>query len=168
MTLRSIGRTLVALAACLFLTLFLARPARAKVSAIDEELAATLARHGFTGDIESTLEPRLGRKIDKKLVTLGSESHVVVSAAAWVVLDEACRAALVREANVVYLRAHPETLRARIGSGSGRRADATDLSWLEHRFRERDELYQALARYTIDVDERSPDAIADSIVSEVR
>ena len=55
------------------------------------------------------------------LVTLGSESHVVVSAAAWVVLDEACRAALVREANVVYLRAHPETLRARIGSGSGRR-----------------------------------------------
>lgn len=73
MTLRSIGRTLVALAACLTLTLLLARPARARVSAIDEELAATLARHGFTGDIESTLEPRLGRKIDKRLATLGRE-----------------------------------------------------------------------------------------------
>ncbi|WP_437956540.1 cytochrome c peroxidase [Sorangium sp. So ce119] len=73
MTLRWIGRTLVALAACLALTLLFAPAARAKVSPIDEELAETLARHGFTGEIESTLESRLGRKVDKQLAKLGRE-----------------------------------------------------------------------------------------------
>ncbi len=37
----------------------------------DEQLAAALAQHGFTGRIESTLEPRLGRKLDNQLVDLG-------------------------------------------------------------------------------------------------
>ncbi len=73
MTLRWIGRALAALAACLVVTLLLARPARAKGSRVDERLAETLARHGFTGEIESTLEPRLGRKLDKKLARLGRE-----------------------------------------------------------------------------------------------
>ncbi|WP_437926014.1 cytochrome c peroxidase [Sorangium sp. So ce291] len=73
MTLRCIGRTLVALATCLVITLVLAGPARAKASLIDDRLAATLARHGFTGEIESTLESRLGRKVDKKLAKLGRE-----------------------------------------------------------------------------------------------
>ncbi|MGK3985172.1 cytochrome c peroxidase [Sorangium sp. So ce136] len=73
MTLRCIGRTLVALATCLVITLVLARPARARASLIDDRLAATLARHGFTGEIESTLESRLGRKVDKKLAKLGRE-----------------------------------------------------------------------------------------------
>ncbi|WP_437305145.1 cytochrome-c peroxidase [Sorangium sp. So ce388] len=73
MTLRCIGRTLVALATCLVITLVLARPARARASLIDDRLAATLARHGFTGEIESTLESRLGRKVDKKLAKLGRD-----------------------------------------------------------------------------------------------
>jgi cytochrome c peroxidase len=38
---------------------------------LDEQLAALLAEHGFTGRIESTLEPRLGRKLDNQLVDLG-------------------------------------------------------------------------------------------------
>jgi cytochrome c peroxidase len=38
---------------------------------LDEQLAAVLAQHGFTGRIESTLEPRLGRKLDNQLVDLG-------------------------------------------------------------------------------------------------
>jgi cytochrome c peroxidase len=38
---------------------------------LDEQLAGELARHGFTGRIESTLEPRLGRKLDNQLVDLG-------------------------------------------------------------------------------------------------
>ena len=37
----------------------------------DEQLAGELARHGFTGRIESTLEARLGRKLDNQLVDLG-------------------------------------------------------------------------------------------------
>ncbi|XXX75190.1 cytochrome c peroxidase [Sorangium sp. So ce134] len=73
MTLRSSGRALAALAACLVVTLLLARPALAGRSHVDEQLAATLARHGFTGEIESTLESRLGRKLDRKLAKLGRE-----------------------------------------------------------------------------------------------
>ena len=70
-------------------------------------------------------------------------------------------------AGVVYLRARPETLRERIGSGRGRRSDATDQSWLEHRFQERDALYHGLARLTIDVDDDPPEVIADEIAREV-
>jgi shikimate kinase len=101
------------------------------------------------------------------LATLAGGSRIVVGAAAWVVLDEASREALAQESGVVYLRARPETLRERIGSGRGRRSDATDLSWLEHRFQERDALYQGVARLTIDVDDGDPDAIADAIAREL-
>ena len=38
---------------------------------LDEQLAAVLAQHGFTGRMESTLEQRLGRKLDNQLVELG-------------------------------------------------------------------------------------------------
>jgi shikimate kinase len=102
------------------------------------------------------------------LDALRNRSEVVVGAAAWVVLDEACRDALAVEPMVIYLRARPDTLRERIGSGRGRRSDATDLTWLEDRFHERDELYQALARRTMDVDEDPPETIADAIVSAIR
>ena len=38
---------------------------------LDQQLTAILAEHGFTGRIESTLERRLGRKLDNQLVDLG-------------------------------------------------------------------------------------------------
>jgi len=38
---------------------------------LDQELLAVLAQHGFTGQIESTLEQRLGRKLDLQLADLG-------------------------------------------------------------------------------------------------
>lgn len=38
---------------------------------LDQQLAAVLAGHGFTGRIESTLEARLGRHIDQKRADLG-------------------------------------------------------------------------------------------------
>lgn len=40
-------------------------------SEIDEMLHAYLVEHGFTGRIESTLEARLGRRIDQQLADLG-------------------------------------------------------------------------------------------------
>ena len=38
---------------------------------LDQQLESVLAQHGFTGRIESTLEHRLGRKLDNQLVDLG-------------------------------------------------------------------------------------------------
>lgn len=40
--------------------------------ALDRALAAVLAAQGFTGKIERTLEHRLGRRIDRRLVRLGN------------------------------------------------------------------------------------------------
>jgi len=39
----------------------------------DRELMQALQRAGFTGRIESTLEGRLGRKVDAKLAALGRD-----------------------------------------------------------------------------------------------
>jgi cytochrome c peroxidase len=46
-------------------------PASAQVSSLDEELQAVLRQAGFTGRIESTLEQRLGRRLDSQLADLG-------------------------------------------------------------------------------------------------
>jgi len=47
------------------------RQQAAGMSRLDRSLAAELERHGFTGRIESTLEERLGRKVDVRLAELG-------------------------------------------------------------------------------------------------
>src|SRR3954447_18056818 len=60
---------------------------------------------------------------------LAGSDQVVASAAAAVVEEPGSRAVL-DDADVVWLRARPETLGRRIGSGLGRRDEATDLGWL--------------------------------------
>jgi cytochrome c peroxidase len=42
-------------------------------SNVDQQLSAVLAQHGFTGNIESTLEARLGRPVSKKLAKIGQD-----------------------------------------------------------------------------------------------
>jgi shikimate kinase len=98
------------------------------------------------------------------LDALAGPGRVVIAAAAAVVLDTACSAALRDQSTVVYLRARPETLRRRIGSGSGRRRDATDVRWLEARALERDDAYRAVATISVDVDAIEPDVVVELIV----
>lgn len=45
--------------------------ARISQNPLDHELANVLRGHGFTGNIESTLEQRLGRRVDNQLADLG-------------------------------------------------------------------------------------------------
>lgn len=92
---------------------------------------------------------------------------VIVGVAAAVVLDPAAREALRENGHVVWLRARPETLADRIGSGQGRRDDATDVGWLKHRARERETLYGDVASQVVDVDDRTPDEVADLILAEL-
>ena len=89
---------------------------------------------------------------------------LIVGAAAWVVTDAASVSRLRTAPAVVYLRSRPETLRARIGAGSGRREDATDLEWLRARHQERDATYRELANLTIDTDEFDSEAIVERIL----
>ena len=88
---------------------------------------------------------------------------LIAGAAAGVIEDEGARK-LLREATVVYLRARPETLRARIGTGDGRRADAIDLAWLQARHAERDAVYRHVATVTVDTDELAARAVADQVL----
>ncbi len=91
----------------------------------------------------------------------------IVGVAAAAVLDPAAREALREGGHVVWLRARPETLLDRIGSGGGRRADATDLDWLRKRAREREMLYAAVATQIIVVDDSSPADIAREIAQRL-
>ena len=93
---------------------------------------------------------------------LATTAATVTSAAAAVVEDQAARNAL-EKATVVWFRAQPSTLRMRIGSGSGRREEATDPDWLANRAHARETLYASVADLIIDVDERSPSDIAGAI-----
>ena len=96
---------------------------------------------------------------------LDLEPPVVVGAAAWVVVDPAAREALRDGGHAVWLRARPETLASRIGSGGGRRDEATDLDWLRRTDRERAPLFASVADQVVDVDDASPAEIAGTILA---
>lgn len=134
----------------------------------DEDVRAMLARephevHSAAGEDalhEAEAEALRG--------ALRLDGPVVIGAAAWVILDPVCAALLEQERCVVYLRARAETLRLRIGSGEGRRRDATDAAWLEARVAERDAAYRALATLTIEVDEHAAADVAEVILNALR
>lgn len=98
-------------------------------------------------------------------LALRAPGPAVVGAAAGVILDPTCAALLRQERSVVYLRARAQTLHDRIGSGEGRRHDATDAAWLSARLDERDERYRDLADLTLDVDALAPDEVVESIMT---
>jgi shikimate kinase len=97
--------------------------------------------------------------------SLALDPPVVVGAAAAVVLDTIARARLRSGPYVVWLRARPETLKQRVGSGAGRRVEATDPGWLAARAAERAPLYAEVASLTVDVDDLSPDEVTDLILA---
>jgi shikimate kinase len=88
---------------------------------------------------------------------------IVTVAGAMVERDE-IRERLPDAGHVVWLRARPETLRARIGSGRGRRPEAVDPAWLAARAAEREPLFQAVADQVIDVDDVEPAEVAATIL----
>ncbi len=92
--------------------------------------------------------------------------HEGVAAAA--VLDPAAREALRDGGHVVWLRASPEMLLERIGSGGGRRGDATDPDWVRKRARERQTLYASVASQIVDTDNRTPGEVADEILQRLQ
>lgn len=53
------------------LLLLVFAPGAAARAPLDDELAAVLARAGFTGRVDATLEARLGRRLDPRLADLG-------------------------------------------------------------------------------------------------
>ena len=93
---------------------------------------------------------------------------VVVAVAGGAVLDPANRDLIADGGPVVWLRARPETLAVRVGSGEGRplldHGPAETLAELDA---VRRPLYEELADVVVDVDDRSPADVADVIEDAV-
>jgi shikimate kinase len=89
---------------------------------------------------------------------------VILGVAGWIVTDADAREALRSAGFVVWLRARPKTLHRRIGAGIGRRPDATSEAWLTEAAEERAPLFAAAAHLVVDVDERTPEVIAATIL----
>jgi shikimate kinase len=134
----------------------------------NDELVRSISGHDATeiraADGEDVLHAFEERAFDAGLAL---EPPVIVGAAAAVVLDPAARRKLERGPYVVWLRARPETLVSRIGSGAGRRAEARDPDWIAARAAERGPLYEEVASLVVDVDDRSPNAAADLILASL-
>lgn len=99
---------------------------------------------------------------------LEGDAPVVVSVAGGAVLDPANRDLLHRSGTVVWLRAEPATLAARVGDGAGRpllAGEAADT--LARLDRERRPHYAGLADVVVDVDGVPPDVVADRVLAGV-
>jgi shikimate kinase len=92
---------------------------------------------------------------------------LVAGAAGFAVTDPRAAGLLRERATVVWLRARPETLRARIADGTGRRDDARSEAWLAETAAEREPAFAAVADVVLDVDDRSVDDLAADLASRV-
>jgi len=98
----------------------------------------------------------------------GQDSGAVVAAAGGVVLDEGNRRLLRERGWVVWLRARPETLVARVGDGSGRPLLGDDPAGVIHELAEaRRHLYADVASVVVDTDERSPEDVVDRVLTAI-
>jgi shikimate kinase len=95
---------------------------------------------------------------------LAHDPPVIVGVAGWIVTDPELRERMRQSGRVVWLRASPETLLVRAGSGKGRRADATSGDWIRQVVAERSPLFASVADLVVDVDRRRPREVVEQIV----
>lgn len=96
---------------------------------------------------------------------LGRPGPLVACAAGFAVTDPRAARLLRERATVAWLRARPETLRARIADGAGRRDEARSDAWLAHTAAEREPAFAAAADIVLDVDDRSVEDLVDELVA---
>ena len=107
-------------------------------------------------------------EIDALRAALARPGSAVIAVAGAIVDDPVASAELRADAaHVVWLRARPETLRGRIGMGTGRRADARDLGWLAAKATIREPRYRAVADQVIDVEDHRPRTIVKAILAAI-
>ena len=92
---------------------------------------------------------------------------VILGVAGFVVAEPELRERMRAAGTVVWLRARPETLRMRVGSGRGRREDATDIDWIRSVVAERTPAFEEAADVVIDVDRLRPRHVVDEIVRQL-
>lgn len=109
-----------------------------------------------------------GAEADALAQQLAGDAVSVVGVAAGAILDEANRSLIRDGGRVVWLRGRPETLIRRWeASGRAHRPQFAGnmAAWLKRETAARAPLYAEVATEVVDVDERSPDQVADAIIS---
>lgn len=89
---------------------------------------------------------------------------VILGVAGFVVMDDRSRGRMQTAGRVVWLRARPETLHRRVGTGRGRRPAATSLEWVRDVVEQRTPTYTTAADVIIDVDRMRPGPVAEEIL----
>lgn len=147
-------------------------------------LASTLLAQPWV-DADEELERQAGKTIREIFAESGEEHfrelesqvladlaqgpHRIVALGGGIILRETNRQLLKRSGKVVWLRARPETLLARIQADpttADRRPQLTSTGGLEEIKRllaERTPLYATCADYVVDVDELTPEEVAERI-----
>ena len=101
--------------------------------------------------------------------TIASAPPLVAGVAAGVILDADARRLMRERAFVVYLRASIELLTSRVGDGKGRPWLGDDpLAALRALFDGREVLYNEVADLVLDVEGRTPDELAQTIMDVFR
>jgi shikimate kinase len=100
--------------------------------------------------------------------SVAGDGPAVVSVAGGAVLDRGNRQLLARSGTVVWLRARPDTLAARVGSGDGRPLLGADPAGeLVALAAVRDPLYASVADGVVDVDDLTAVEAADAVLAAV-
>ena len=149
-------------------------------TAVGRALAATIGRRHV--DLDRAITQLAGRSIgvifheggessfrdleaECLAIQLAGHDPIVLSTGGGVLIRDQNRAALVDGATVVWLRARPETLADRVGSGVGRPLleGRNPLEVLRDLADERHPIYAAAADLVVDTDDRSVDELARSL-----
>ena len=138
---------------------------------VDLDVAVERAAGASVADIFATEGESAFR--DREHATLvdllAGEEPLVLSTGGGAVLRDDNRAAMRARGTVVWLRASPTTLLARVGDGRGRPLLAGDpLGNLTRLAAERADAYAAAAHETIDVDRVSFDTVTERVASLTR
>jgi shikimate kinase len=132
----------------------------------DALVRALTGRESAAIDAEDGTEALHAAELAAFRKALGEPGPSVIAVAGTVVDDpDASRELAEDPGQVVWLRGRAETLRGRIGSGAGRRADARSLAWIAATLAEREPRYNAVADQVIDIENRRPKAIVDAILA---
>lgn len=134
-----------------------------------ERRAGRTVREIWTTDGEAAFRA-LETEVLREL--LGDAAPVVVAGGGGIVLAEENRRLLAdADADVVWLRATPTTLLARIeAADDGHRPllDDDPAGMLERMERERRDHYEAVADHIVDVDDRDPIEVAEAVAEVIR
>jgi shikimate kinase len=127
-----------------------------------------------TGETAAELAARQGAdalhtaEAESLLAALDAPDASVISAAASTVTDPAVRHALERDAFVVWLRAAPGVLAARLPRSAARPFAAEEpASLVARQARERDPLFEQVADLTVESDHAAPDAVVAHVLEQL-